>query len=156
MYPLGIKYHIQNMSNYPDRYTTLSDFVDQVTTTEADDIYHRYSNQRGGQPHSPPTELDVNKPTIILYWGDWCGPSLDFKPYWDQFKLETGPKMFPGLQITDLNCRRADLEAGKLAKEVGVITFPTMVLFIDGQTYIMTAGGKDVSHIVNFVKKYMW
>src|SRR5437773_2016885 len=44
---------------------------------------HKQSNvQENNDVHHPGT--DLNKPTLVLFWGDWCGYSKQMKPEWDK------------------------------------------------------------------------
>lgn len=131
-----------------------TEYVNNIGTTEADDLEVEYdieyddgnntgNNMTGG--------FDTSKPTVVLYWGDWCPPSRRFKPTWDKFE-EFSKKNLPNIQVTDINVRKDDKKAIELASAVGVNSYPTIVFFHNGKKHHKPAGPMSVDDISNFIK----
>lgn len=105
--------------------------------------------QLGGNDEEIEMELDVTKPTIINYWADWCGPSNRFLNEWNKFK-QSAKKLFPHLQVQDLNVEN-DNDKKMLAKENGVNSFPTIILYNNGKRYKISAGGLSFNDLVKWI-----
>jgi thioredoxin 1 len=65
----------------------------------------------------------ADKPVIVDFWADWCGPCHAVAPVLDRIADEHGVK------IVKVNI---DQELG-LAQKYGVSSIPLMILFRDGQ-----------------------
>jgi thioredoxin 1 len=129
----------------------LTDVINGINTTEADNLLRDYqsrvnnsqSTQAGGG------DFDIAKPTVILYWVDWCGYCKKFKPEWSKFK-ESVASTVPGLQVLELEVKGD--EASALAKKVDVKGYPTLVLFKDGKITKQAIGNGTANGVVAFLK----
>ena len=138
-----------------------SDYINNLTSSEAARLASEYeknkiteksplnsnlnskqTNQNGG------IFFDINKPTLINYYADWCGFSQKFLPVWNEFKSK-GNK-YPELQITELNIGM-DKQLNKIALKAGVNGYPTIVLFYKGKTYPQVASNLSVDDINRFI-----
>lgn len=122
--------------------------IDNLETTELGHIYSEYEREQTGGIHKNATQ-----PTIILYWADWCGPSENFAPKWEEFKKQA-PIRFPNLQVNELNIGKDD-ELRELARTIGVEGFPSLVLFVNGKTYKIVPTKLSVEDISGFIDKYL-
>ena len=122
--------------------------IDNLETTELGHIYSEYEREQTGGIHKNATQ-----PTIILYWADWCGPSENFAPKWEEFKKQA-PIRFPNLQVNELNIGKDD-ELRELARTIGVEGFPSLVLFVNGKTYKIVPTKLSVEDISGFIEKYL-
>lgn len=103
-----------------------------------------------GMPMGMP--MSLNNPTLINYWADWCGHSRQFLPIWKAFK-EAARQRYPQLQVTELNIgRNRELEA--LAREVGVMGYPSVVFLHGGNVHHMK-DARTLENIGKFVDSVM-
>jgi len=126
-----------------------SEYLKNIGSTEARELMGASdikSEQRGGNHDS----LDVNKPTVINFWADWCGYSNRFSPVWESFK-EYAKINYPKLQVLDLNVQQ-NTELKNIASSAGVSGFPTVVFFCDGKMDVMVSGNKSKEDICKFVE----
>jgi len=114
-------------------------------------MYSEYNKQQlGGQE-----QLDVNKPTLINFWADWCGFSQKFLPVWEEFKKNYKSK-FPELQVTELNYGKdvkLDPDLTDIAKKAKVEGYPTLVIFANNKKCQKTAGNMTLDELNKFVEK---
>lgn len=146
--------------------TTTEKQLQNITTTEANELLGptekapteqkpsaeketSTEKQNGGIPES---SMDLNKPTVINFWADWCGYSNRFTPVWSEFK-EFAKTAYPKLQVLDLNVKR-DPELMSVAKSAKVQGYPTLVFFCDGKMEIMTAGEKKKEDVCKFIEEH--
>ena len=140
----------------------LTDMVNDINTTEAEDLLNDFekktsilmskSNASANQSvvsSNASAGLDKTKPTLVLYWADWCGYSTRFTPEWEKFKADAKGKT--DLQIVDLNVGK-DEELSDLASKVGVKGFPTLVLFNNKKVKLQTAGGMTSNGVLAFLR----
>ena len=71
------------------------------------------------------------KPVIVDFWAEWCGPCHAVAPVLDRIAEERGGE----IKLVKVNI---DEEQG-LAQRYGVSSIPTMILFKDGEP----AAGRD-------------
>ncbi len=69
--------------------------------------------------------LGSDKPVLVDFWAEWCGPCRMLAPYIEQFAGEYGEKVKVG---------KLDVEANQqIAGRFGISSIPTVMLFKDGQ-----------------------
>jgi thiol-disulfide isomerase/thioredoxin len=131
-----------------------SDFINNLTTTEANRLFSEYEKKQVGIVKPQIKNLDIYKPTIINYWGNWCGYSMKFLPEWNKFKEDVEfMKQYPELQVLDLHVARDDKDAAALAKKAGVDGYPTVILFYRNKKYPKIASNMTAEKLKEFVKK---
>lgn len=131
------EYSKQSWNNGDD--LNLTEYIDNISTTEANNLV---SNS-----------MSINRPTLVYYWADWCPYSIKFNPEWERLKNKLA-QVLPNLQISDLNVKR-DKKLVDMAKQVGVTSYPSLALFIDGQVYTTIPTNKPIAQIIDFIKKYV-
>lgn len=111
------------------------------------------------QSAPPPTEhetrlddssFDPSKPTIVMFYASWCGPSKSTLPEWQ--KLETALKRSPVQTLSFEDSKSKD----EIMKN-GVRGYPTIRLYPDGYVagstnFIEYSGPRDVQSMFEFVK----
>jgi thiol-disulfide isomerase/thioredoxin len=126
-----------------------TEYVNNLNSTEASELVHQVNTvmnkQTGGDK-----KLDLNKPTVINFWADWCGFSNNFKPHWDKFR-KTAESKYKNLQVLDVNVEKNN-ELNSLAKQLNVEGYPTVVFVSDNKIQTLVSGNKTDADIIKFVE----
>jgi thioredoxin 1 len=69
--------------------------------------------------------INANKPVLVDFWAEWCGPCRTLGPILDEVAKEIGEKA----QILKVNVD----DNPELAQRYGVRGIPTMIFFKNGQ-----------------------
>ena len=78
--------------------------------------------------------LNSDKPVLVDFWAEWCGPCRMVAPILDEIAAERGDK----LKIVKLNTD----EESALAIQYGVQSIPTLHVFKGGQVVKTVIGAK--------------
>lgn len=94
-------------------------------------------------------EKNVVKATgvvVVDFWAQWCGPCRKLMPLMEQIQNE-----FQEIKIYKID---ADKNINS-AKEYGISSLPTVLIFKDGEVKEIMAGMMQKSAIVSNIKKYL-
>lgn len=76
----------------------------------------------------------AEKPILIDFWAEWCGPCKLIAPILEEFSLEQADKFTIGKLDVDVNVATAT--------KFSVMSIPTLLLFKNGQVVARLVGAK--------------
>jgi thioredoxin 1 len=83
--------------------------------------------------------LQSDKPVIVDFWAEWCGPCHAVSPVLDKIAEERGGE----LRLVKVNID----EEPALAQKYGIVSIPTIVLFKSGEPAAAAIGAQPKSAI---------
>jgi thioredoxin len=88
-----------------------------------------------------------DKPAVVDFYAQWCGPCRKLAPVLEQLQNEFGSQVNFVKIDTDknINC----------AKEYGVSSLPSLLFFKNGEVQEMMAGLTTKTAIISNIKKYL-
>jgi thioredoxin 1 len=91
--------------------------------------------------------LDSEKPVLVDFWAEWCGPCRMVSPILDQIGEEYGDK----ITIVKVN---VDNEPG-LAQQYGITGIPALQVFKGGVVVKSMVGAKPKQILVNDLNEFL-
>jgi len=91
------------------------------------------------------TNNAVNKPTVIDFYADWCGPCRQISPLFEELESEYGDSV---------QFRRVNVDANEqLAAQYGITSIPTFI-FLDAEGRVVSSvTGADSAALQAEVRK---
>ena len=89
------------------------------------------------------TVLKSEKPVVVDFWAEWCGPCKQIAPALEEISNEQ-----PGVTIAKVNID----ENPELAAQYGVRSIPTLIAFKNGEPADMKVGAVPKSSLEGWVK----
>lgn len=91
--------------------------------------------------------LASDKPTLVDYWADWCSPCKQLAPILDEIAADHSDK---------IKFCKIDTNANpNVATAQGVMSLPTLQLFVNGQVVNQLTGGKTKAAILKALDEYL-
>ena len=87
------------------------------------------------------------KPVLIDFWADWCGPCKMFAPVFDEVAAELEGKAVVGKINVD--------EEPDLARAYRVMSIPTLVVVKDGEVVKRNVGALSKKDAVGMVETFL-
>ena len=87
--------------------------------------------------------LQANKPVLVDFYADWCGPCKMLSPVVDEIAGEVS-----GCKVVKLNVD----EAPNVAARYNVMSIPTLMVFRQGEAVERSVGVQSKQHILNMLK----
>ena len=91
--------------------------------------------------------LKSDKPVLVDYWAEWCGPCKMIAPILDDVATEYSGK----LQIAKMNVD----ENREIPAKFGIRGIPTLMLFKDGQLAATKVGALSKAQLVAFIDQQL-
>jgi thioredoxin 1 len=91
--------------------------------------------------------LKSDKPVVVDYWAEWCGPCRMVAPVLEEIATENADK----IQVVKLNID----ENPTVAQKYGIMAIPTMNVFSGGQVVKQIVGAKPKSALLRELAEYI-
>ena len=91
--------------------------------------------------------LEADTPVLVDFWAEWCGPCRMVGPIVDEIADEQGGK----LKVLKLNVD----ENPNTAREYGVMSIPTLLVFKDGEQAKRIVGAKAKGALMGDLSEFV-
>jgi len=91
--------------------------------------------------------LKSTTPVLVDFWAEWCGPCRAVGPILEDISNEYGAK----LKIVKLNTD----EESAIAMKYGVVSIPTMSVFVNGEVVKTIVGAKPKPALLKDLESFI-
>jgi len=91
--------------------------------------------------------LESNKPVVVDFWAQWCGPCRKIAPVLEQIQQE----FIDSVKIVKLDTEKYP----NIANEYGVASLPSVLVFKNGEVKETMVGMMPKSAIISNIKKHL-
>ena len=86
-------------------------------------------------------------PLVVDFWAEWCGPCRMVAPVLEQIAAENVGKV----RLAKLNVD----DAPAIAQRFGIMSIPTILVFMDGQAKKRIVGAKGKGQLLEDLAEYL-
>lgn len=134
--------HAKPTTTTTDSFDT-TEYINNLNTTEANKLVSEFENQQ--------TNTKTNtSDKLLYYWANWCPFSLKFNETWKEFIKNANAK-FPNLHIQSTDVGKDNKKVNE-ALQMGVSSYPTIVVIHNGKTYSKTPTNMSVEDLARYLK----
>ncbi|MGG7162993.1 thioredoxin [Clostridium ihumii] len=90
--------------------------------------------------------LDTDKPIVLDFWANWCGPCERLAPVIDELSSEMTDAIFVKINIDD---------SMEIAKKFKVMSIPTIKIIKNGEVVDTSIGYKDKNDLKSIIEKHI-